>query len=218
MSWLCRFIYKLNWHFFGYHSWYSSNFETNYKKLTFIKLPIFFWCSFGIKLSWLQRWSSKINTILYDRCYLQNCKTIKFGKTANQTKYKKYNVPSYLHIFLLNFDKKVIVSSPPFRCWGNRLSKEFCLRKWVISFCLERNDKDIGTSFEWRETWVKVPWINAFSRNFSSINLNVFPHVMEYKSLRENSTSILKRDKAIEGVYRNMKGCVLEANIEGQEW
>ena len=133
----------------------------------------------------------------------------------------KQNIKNIMFQVIFTFSdwiliKKVIVSSPPFRCWGNRLSKEFCLRKWVISFCLERNDKDIGTSFEWRETW--VPWINAFSRNFSSINLNVFPHMMEYKSLRENSTSILKRDKAIEGVYRNMKGCVLEANIEGQEW
>ena len=40
---------------------------------------------------------------------------------------------------------------------------------------------------------------------------------LEYRSLRENSTSILDRYKAI-GSYRNMKGCILDANFEGQGW
>ena len=39
--------------------------------------------------------------------------------------------------------------------------------------------------------------------------------MVEYKSLRENSASIRERDKAL-GVYRNMKGCILEYNLEGQ--
>ena len=41
---------------------------------------------------------------------------------------------------------------------------------------------------------------------------------MEYKSLRENSTSILEREIKSQGGYRNMKGCILEANVEGQGW
>ena len=40
-SCLCRFIYKLDQHFFIYHSWYTSNFETTYKKPPFIKVAIF---------------------------------------------------------------------------------------------------------------------------------------------------------------------------------
>ena len=47
------------------------------------------------------RRSNKINTILHDRCYLQKCKATTFEKVANYTKYKKTNVPSHLHIFLL---------------------------------------------------------------------------------------------------------------------
>ena len=47
----------------------------------------------------LQRRSNKINTILYDRYYLQNCKAITFGKIANHAKYKKLDVPSHLHNF-----------------------------------------------------------------------------------------------------------------------
>ena len=73
-SWLCRFTYKLGEHFFFYYSWYTSNFETTYKKPPIIKLAIFFWCSFSIKFSWLQRRIDKISTILYDKYYLQNCK------------------------------------------------------------------------------------------------------------------------------------------------
>ena len=45
----------------------TSNFETTYKKLPFIKVAMFFWSSFSIKLSWLQRRSDKTNTLLYDR-------------------------------------------------------------------------------------------------------------------------------------------------------
>ena len=42
--------------------------------------------------------------------------------------------------------------------------------------------------------------------------------MVEYKSLRENLTGILDREIKPEGVYRNMKGCILEANLEGQGW
>ena len=35
--------------------------------------------------------------------------------------------------------------------------------------------------------------------------------MVEYESLRENSTSILERDQ-------NMKECSLEANLEGEGW
>ena len=41
--------------------------------------------------------------------------------------------------------------------------------------------------------------------------------MVQYKSLRENSTSILERDKAL-GSYGNMKRCILEAKFEGQRW
>ena len=65
-----------------------------------------------------------------------------------------------------------------------------------------------------------MPRINAFSRNENSINLKIFPHMVEYNSLRENSASILEREREIKpkGVYRNMKGCILGANFEGQGW
>ena len=104
-SWLWRFISKLGKQFFIYHTWYTSNFETTYKKPPFINVAIFSWCSFSIKLSWSLGRSNKIYTILYDRYCWQNCKVITFVKNSNHTKYKKSNVPSHLHIFWLNFDK-----------------------------------------------------------------------------------------------------------------
>ena len=39
--------------------------------------------------------SNKINTILYERYYLQNYKAITFEKIANHTKYKKLVIPSH---------------------------------------------------------------------------------------------------------------------------
>ena len=38
--------------------------------------------------------------------------------------------------------------------------------------------------------------------------------MVEYKSLRENSTSILEREKNPCLVYKNMKGFILEANLD----
>ena len=46
--------------------------------------------------------SNKINTIIYDRYYLQNYKAITF---ENHIQYKKLSVPCHLYIFQLNFDK-----------------------------------------------------------------------------------------------------------------
>ena len=72
-----------------------------------------------------------------------------------------------------------------------------CLGEWIISFCLGCDDKNLGESFEWGATWVKMPRFNTFSRNVNTINLKIFPtYGGIYKSFRENSTSILERDKA----------------------
>ena len=50
--------------------------------------------------------------------YYQNCKAIIFEKIENQTKYKKPNVPSHLHIFWLNFDKENHILFYPFLLLG----------------------------------------------------------------------------------------------------
>ena len=79
----------------------------------------FFWCSFSMKLSWWQRRSNEMNTILYDRYYLQNCKVITFEKIANHTKYKKPNVIFIFSDWILI--KQIIVSSVPFCFWGKQI-------------------------------------------------------------------------------------------------
>ena len=50
--------------------------------------------------------------------YYQNCKAIIFEKIENQTKYKKPNVLSHLHIFWLNFDKENHIFLYPFLLLG----------------------------------------------------------------------------------------------------
>ena len=84
----------------------------------FIKVAIFFWCIFSIQFSWLHKRSIKINIILCDRCYLQNCTSIAFEKIANHTKYKKPNVPSHLNFFWRNFDKANRNFLHPFQLMG----------------------------------------------------------------------------------------------------
>ena len=41
--------------------------------------------------------------------------------------------------------------------------------------------------------------------------------MVEYKSLKKNSPSIVEKDNAFAS-YRNMTGYILEANFEGQGW
>ena len=40
--------------------------------------------------------------------------------------------------------------------------------------------------------------------------------MVKYKSLIENSASILEREREPKGVYRNMKEYILEVNPDGQ--
>ena len=102
----------------------------NYLKKATLSGSYFFWCSFSIKLSQLQRRNNKINIILYDRYYLQYCKAITFEKIANHEEYKKPNALSHLHVFWLNSDKVVHRFPHPFlpleetdfrknAAWGN---------------------------------------------------------------------------------------------------
>ena len=134
------------------------------------------WCIFRITLSWFQRRSNKINAILYDKYYLQNCKAITFEKIANYTKYKKRYVRNHLNVFWLNFDIATHSFFHAFSAVGkNRFSKECCLVEWVISFCLGQDDKNLWASCEWGGAWVKMPRIDAFFRNVNSINLYIFP-------------------------------------------
>ena len=76
-----------------------------------------------------------------------------------------------------------------------------------------RDDKNLEGRFERGEASVKMPQINTLAMNVDSKNLKIFPHMVKYKSSRENSTSILERNKSL--VYRNMKRCILETNLEG---
>ena len=110
------------------------------------------------------------------------------------------NIKNLMFQVMLIFSDWISVSKsslpPPLSAvGGNRFSKECCLEEWVISFCLGPDDKNLVVSFEWGRTWVKIPWINAFSNNMNSINLKIFP--THGGSLRENSTSILEKDKAL---------------------
>ena len=120
-----------------YHSWYTSNFETTYKIPPFIKVAIFFWSSFSIKLSWFQRRNNKIDTILYDRYYLQNYKAITFEKLEIIQNIKNLIIQV---IFIFSdwiVIKQIIVSSTHFYCWGKQIFKRM-LPGGMSNFLLPR--------------------------------------------------------------------------------
>ena len=71
--------------------------------------------------------------------------------------------------------KQIIVSSTPFCCWGKQIFERM-MSRGMSNFLLPRAWwQQRGYSSEWGEAWVKLPWINAFSRNVNSINLKILP-------------------------------------------
>ena len=114
--------------------------------------------------------------IIYKTIKLAHLKKLQILQNIFWLNFYKVN-HSFLHLFLL-------------------------LGEWVISFYLGYDDKNLGASFPWGET---------FSRNVNIINLQNFPtHRGIYTSLKENLTSILDRNEALK--------CILEANLEGEGW
>ena len=119
------------------------------------------------------------------------------------------------------FIKQIIVRSlRPFLLLGETdFRKNAAWGEWLISFCLWHDDKNLGASFECGKSWVKMPRINAFSRNVNSINLKVFPThsgISKFETKFNNHSG--GREIKPWGAYRNMKGCIFEANLEGKGW
>ena len=107
------------------------------------------WCNFSVKLPRLQRKGSyiadKIKTTLFDRHYLQNCKSITFRKIAIIPNGNKLMLQV---IFIFSdwiLTEQIIASSNPFCLGGNRFSK------------------NSTRSFEWGTgAWVKKHRFNDF--------------------------------------------------------
>ena len=59
---------------------------------------------------------------------------------------------------------------------------------------------------------MKIPRFNAFSRNVNTINLKTFSHTWWNIKIRAAST---RKFTTLRSSERNMKGCILEANLEG---
>ena len=155
------------------------------------------WCNISAQLPWLQTRGNKLNTTLFDRYYSQNRKSITFRKVINDAKYKKTNAPSHLYFSWLSFPKANHSFLHPFCLGGNRFSKK---SPW---------------SFEWGNgAWVKMHRLNEFSRNVNIINWKIFPtHGGIYKL--EKIQQAFWREITPWGVLKNMKGCILDANLKG---
>ena len=71
--------------------------------------------------------------------------------------------------------KQIIVSSTPFCCWGKQIFERMLPGGMSNSFCLGRDDKNLGASFEWREAWVKMPRIHFLGERDK---FEYFPHTL----------------------------------------
>ena len=96
------------------------------------------WCNFSVKLPRLQRKGSyiadKIKTTLFDRHYLQNCKSITFRKIAiipNGNKLMLQVIFIFSDWILI---EQIIASSHPFCLGGNKkFYQEFWVGDWGMS-------------------------------------------------------------------------------------
>ena len=133
--------------------------------------------------------------ILYDRYYLQNCKTITSEKLQIIQNMKDL---MFQVIFIFSdwiLIKQIIVSSIPFYSWGKRNNvawgnEQFppalgvMTKTWGQVLSGEDNKWKCLESVHFPGMWTPSIW-------------KFFPHLVEYKSLKENSASILERDKAL---------------------
>ena len=83
------------------------------------------------------------------------------------------NVPGLLNIFWLNFNK--------------------AHHSFLHPFCLGKNW--FSKTSTWSFDWGTGAWVHAYSRNVNNIKLKNVSHTWWYIQVRENSRSILERDK-----------------------
>ena len=77
----------------------------------------------------------------------------------------KPNVPSHFYNFDWILVKQIIVSSNHF-VRASKFSRKYCLKKWVISLCLQCDDKDFGASFGLRRG-VGSKWLTLGKEGFA---------------------------------------------------
>ena len=105
-------------HFFIYHSWYTSNFETTYKKPPFIQVAIFFDVDLVSNYHGCKGEAIKlIPYYMIDIIY----KTVKPSHLKNLQIIQNVKNLMFQVIFIFSngiLIKQIIVSSTPFCCWG----------------------------------------------------------------------------------------------------
>ena len=92
--------------------------------------------------------------------------------------------------------KQIIIPSTPVYCWGKEIFEKMWYERMSNSLLPRAWSQELG-----REVWVG----RSLSKNYSNQCIfyvyelhksENFSHMLEYKSLREISTSILERDNA----------------------
>ena len=104
-----------------------------------MKVAIFFWCNFSVKLPWVQRRGNKLNSTLFDRYYSQTCKAIKFRIITNHT-----NINKLMFQVIFTFSDRILIKQHSFFhpfCLGKRkqIYKKHYLEFWLEDWGMSKN-------------------------------------------------------------------------------
>ena len=113
--------------------------------------------------------------------------------------------------------KQIIIPSTPVYCWGKQIFEKMWYERMSNSLLPRAWSQELG-----REVWVG----RSLSKNYSnqciftymnSINLKIF-HTCWNIKVWEKYQQAFWREIMPQWFDRNMKGCILEANNQGQGW
>ena len=156
-------VCKINWANTFYHSWYTFNFESAYKKPHFIKVAILSDLSLVLSYCGCRERGNKVDAILYGRYIIY--KIVKTSHLKNYLtllptlflellcRYEQLNALSYLHIFWLNFHKDNYSFLHPLLLFGKQIFEKTLPRgkECFISAWGEDSDKNLVEGFHWGE-------------------------------------------------------------------
>ena len=103
-------------------------------------------------------------------------------KTVKSSHLQKLQIMQNINKLILRKTSQFYLS---ISSWGKQIFKKFYLEFWLST-----------------GEWIRMHKFNAFSRNVNIINWKNFPTHGGIKNVRENSTSILKRDKAVRSLKK----------------
>ena len=137
-------------------------------------------------------WHSKTKTK-----NVKAAKMVVFIKTCDQYP-SRFNFGNFFYSIMLFYPltRPLPPSLVPFLLGKIRFSENSVREEWVISFCQDRSDRNLGHSFSWghEQKWTdSIFWLtNVLASNLSTVNFKLFGNHDGIYRFRKISRKILK--------------------------